>query len=398
MKEYPAAILLAYLLFSVGGCKDKESRIERAIEDGVDVITNHLELYKVKGEASNLTLELSFVLDFENSKFANIGISDVAGFDIDSAGNIYIWTHTSSEYHIFKFDEHGHHVSSFGRRGQGPGEHDAVVHLSINEQNEILISNNYGRVMVLLDSDGNYIRQISLSSDYVFPAFLKNGNILIMKFLPINAEGIIECPIILCNEKFEEIALLHQGYKLPNWLRAKKINGLMTSGGNYPPWCISGGFIYIANQNNGYEFLVYDFMGVLQKKIRKEYTHVPVPEHVKKQVLKVFEENPLQKEYQIKDKVYFPDFMPPFQYFFVDKGGRLFVMTNEETAERKYKYNIFNSDGVFICETSLDNIGNVNSGLWGGPFEVRINNDCIYYLRAKENGYKELVVHRMIWE
>jgi hypothetical protein len=99
-----------------------------------------------------------------------------------------------------------------------------------------------------------------------------------------------------------------------------------------------------------------------------------------------------------KGKLYFPDSMPPFQYFFPDDQGRLFVMTFEKgETPGSYLYDIFNPDGVFVGRTSLDNSGNEATEIWGGPFEVRAKNDLLYYLRAKPSGYQELVVCLMTW-
>ena len=54
------------------------------MEDGVEVIVNHLEPYKIKGEPSTLHLEEKFTLDTERDEIAEIGLTDTQDFDVDS--------------------------------------------------------------------------------------------------------------------------------------------------------------------------------------------------------------------------------------------------------------------------------------------------------------------------
>ncbi len=106
-------------------------------------------------------------------------------------------------------------------------------------------------------------------------------------------------------------------------------------------------------------------------------------------------ERPDQEKY--RKIAYFPKHLPPFQFFFVDEGGDLFVMTYEKgSSPRKYIYDIFNENGIFIARTQLENISILD--MRELPLNVMALNGRIYCLREKENGYKELVVYKMIWE
>jgi len=203
-------------------------------------------------------------------------------------------------------------------------------------------------------------------------------------------------PIVLCNSELKTLTTLHPGYKIPNWVRAKKINGLRTNI-NWFPWSLSDKDIYIANDDKGYELLVYDFTGTLIKKIQKEYAPVQVPESVKKDVLDDIL-RPELEQFNIKDKIYFPKYMYPFQYFVTDDMGTLYVMTNEKGEKPgEYLYDIFDPDGIFIERMRLDNSGNEETAKWGGPYQVRVRNDHIYSLRKKESGYQELIIYKLVW-
>ena len=92
------------------------------MEDGVEVIVNHLEPYKIKKEPTTLNLEEEFIVDFERDDLAELSLTAPWGFAVDSDGNLYFVTSKTRDNCIFKFDRNVNFITSFGRRGQGPGE------------------------------------------------------------------------------------------------------------------------------------------------------------------------------------------------------------------------------------------------------------------------------------
>jgi hypothetical protein len=389
-------ILVISLLFY---CAPKQDKVERIIEDGVEVVLNHLEPYKIKGEPSTLILEEEFILDLERDDLAEAGMMDIGGFDVDSEGNIYLWCIMSSEDFIFKFNPKGEFVRSIGRKGQGPGELEGPFNLRINDRDEILVSERRRKKLVVINKNGDFIREIPIAGNHFMMTLLENRKILAMQSIFIREEGVTELPIVIYNENLEEVATLHKGQKAPNWVLAKEINGLTTNV-NLSSWSISKGLVYLGNQDNGYEFLVFNSEGILIRKIRKEYAPVKVPAYVKEKVFERIDNHPVLKrpDLKIKNKIYFPDNMLPFQYFFTDDKGRLFVMTHEKGKRPKeFVHDIFSHDGVFIGRTSLDNSGNRLAAMWGGPFDVRAQDNRLYCMRGKDSGYQEIVVHKMIW-
>ena len=49
-------------------------------------------------------------------------------------------------------------------------------------------------------------------------------------------------------------------------------------------------------------------------------------------------------------------------------------------------YDIFDANGELIGRTELEG------------YQVKFKGDCVYCIRQKESGYKELVVYQMIWD
>jgi len=388
-------ILLLNLLF-FSSCSGQKAMWKGSIEDidGVTFIHNPID---PKGEENeNLQIEKLFVIDLGNEKLVETGISDVIGFDVDSNSNIYFWTINSSENYIYKFNINGKFLTSFGHVGQGPGELELPYQLRINKKDEIIISDRSRLKLIIYNTEGKLIRELSLAPNHEMSTLLDDERILAQEANFIMEEGVTQMPIVICNKELETLNTLHSGNKIPNWVRAKKINGLQTNK-NWYPWNICDDNIFIGNELNGYEFIVYNFDGTLIRRIKKEYKPIAVSEIIKQSVKKAILRPDLE-QFNLKDKIHFPEHMPPFQYFFTDDVGRLYVMTNEEGENPgEFIYDIFNTEGIFTGRISLNNSGNMLNSKWGGPFEVKAKKELLYLLRKKKNDFKELVVYKMNW-
>jgi len=83
-------------------CGQKQQEIERYIEDGVEVIVNHLEPYKIKGKPTNLILEEEFTIDTEKDDILHqaglcldkISLCELSPFSFRSF-SIFPWTSES---------------------------------------------------------------------------------------------------------------------------------------------------------------------------------------------------------------------------------------------------------------------------------------------------------------
>jgi len=391
-------ICLVSILIFTSFCGSKQDVVEKITEDGIEVVINHLEPYKIKGEPSLLSLLKEITIDTEVNIFAELGVTDVLDFCVDSEGHLYLRTRRSGQDLIYKFDSEGKFQLSFGREGQGPGELMSPKSLIENEEGHIEISDNANRRQYFFDKNGELIREISLPQDIERANILSDGNILAIKRHFNRDAGRGERPIVLSRKDFAEIKILHPGKSIPNLMLAKTINPLELYM-DFNTFRVSKNLIYIGNYGRDeYEFLVYDIEGKMIRKIRKEYTTVKVPNQIKEELLNMAEELNLN---DVLKKVKFPEFYPPFQFFFLDDMGRLYVMTHERGKNpSSFIYDIFNSDGYYIARIELDNYGvsPYSANELPLPLSVESKNNRIYILREKESGYKELVVYRMKWE
>jgi hypothetical protein len=375
------------------GCQDKEVNVERFMEDGVEVVVNHLEPYKIKGESNTLIIEKEFTIDTEKDEIAKIGITDMEDFDVDSEGSIYFFlSRGSDENLVYTFDKNANFVSTFGRRGQGPGEIQNPSYLSITKKDEIPIQDRYRSVLLIFDRKGNLIKEIKVTSLHpdgrgyftFFP--LENGNYLAKGMnldLSTNHRSYL---LYLVDSKFEKLKELDKfdfGLNIGVATKAEGIPRVYDSK-------VTNGMIYAGNEKRGYEILIYDLDGKLLRKVRKKYIPVDVPDEFKETLLG------MRGIARFKDKIYFPDKMPPFHYFFLDDEGRLYVKTYEKGDKQgEYIHDIFDSNGVFIARKSMAGYGN-----WATPGiplnRAKAKNHRLYCIREKESGFKELVVYKII--
>ena len=377
-------IYLCLILCLFYHCGPKKEIIEKYVEDGVEVIVNHIEPYKVEKEASHLYLEEEFRINTEKEDIMATGLTDINYINVDSEGSIYCLNEKCQENFILKFNRNGNFVTGFGRKGQGPGELQMPILPLINSQDEVVVMDQGRRELFFFAKDGTFIKSISrdASTIGVFP--LENGNYLMATVIfDPQSDNIMEYPFSVFSSNFKEIRELDR-LKFPNYLRGIKQKAT-------PPgflWSVTPRNVYFGNEEQGYEIRMYDLEGNLVRKIKKEYKKVRIPEEY-------IEEQTEGMSDALRQRIYFPEYFPPFQCAFPDDKERLYVITNEKgNNPGEYMCDIFNPAGIFITRTSLAGI--METGLILLPPVAR--NDRLYCIEETESGYRELVVYKMRWE
>ena len=262
-------LLLCLLIF----CGQKQDEVEIIIEDGIEVVLNHLEPYKIKGEAGNLILQEQFTIDTEKDEIAAIGLSDISGFDVDSEGNIYLRNRPdSAEKHFFKFDSTGQFTAAFGSNGQGPGEFNWAWLPRISQTDEIFVSDLFQRKLVVFDTNCNLVREIPITMEIseIYP--LVDGKSLIVRRIRDVTRETDPHSIGLFSSDLKEIKELDK--YIFTGSEAEKRDSTR-------PYIftlsITRNYIYIGNIERGYEICVFDMEGKLIKKrtlTEKLYTKV----------------------------------------------------------------------------------------------------------------------------
>jgi len=354
--------------------------VDRIIEDGVEVVINHLEPYQT-GNISSFNLEEIFKIDTEKDEIENLGISDIQGFEVNSEEEIFILkTRKGEGDFIFKFNRNGEFVESFGPQGEGPGEFQNPYHIALDNEDNIVIIDSGRPILLKYDKDGVFINDYKMTRGEVRVTSGPRANLLVLEgsFDPENGKQIFS--LKLSNPDLEVLQPIdNYSFEWPPREKFRPTEPLFC-------WSASRDNIFVAKEGREYEIWVYDFNGKLIRKIKKEYKQIPVSEDYKKKLLKQFPDN-------LRNRIYFPEFHPPFQSLVAGDDGTLLVPTFEEgNIPGEFMFDIFNEEGVFIGRKSL-NILIREGHLW-----VRIRGNKLYCLKEEETGYKALFVYNMKWE
>ncbi len=336
---------LILITFIVSYCGTQQEKVDKVIEDGVEVVINHLEPYKI-GSQSSFTLEEILKIDTEEDEISNLGIADILGFEASSVGEIFILKTMSGEGDfIFKFDRDGEFVKSFGLQGQGPGEFQNPRHIALDSEDNIVII-DYGRVPLLkYNKEGTFLDgyEMPRGDRRVTPGPRANLLVWGRSYNRDKEKALYSFELKLLNPDLEVLQVID---KFSFWVSREKVRA--TEPSLY--WSASHNNIYVANEERGYEIWVLDFKGKLIRKIQKEYREIPVSENYKKKRLHSFPEYARET---MKDVLYFPAFHPPIQSIVAGDDGVLLVSTFEEGKNpREFMFDIFNEEGVFIGRKS----------------------------------------------
>ncbi len=389
------AALLSLCVSLLLQCGPKPDGVEKIFEDGVEVVINHLEPYSLPGEPSILHFNEVLSIDTEKDEIAETGLTNIESFALDSKGNLFFIQRRSSDNFIYKFDKTGRFVSSFGRKGQGPGEFEWGGEIQIDENDRIMAKDMTKDKFFIFDTDGTLLDEIKLDENIEPVEYLGDQKYLAFRQIQDPDNAVFRNYYGIANHTLSEFKEFYN-FEFEDAVRATQYRPVR------PGFVLgaSATHIFIGNsKTEDYEILVYDFNGNLRRKIIKEFRPVEIPEEFKTLIKKVL--GRYERGQELIKKLVYPPHMPAFRYLFTDGQGRLFVMTNEREGEREYWYDIFTKGGVFIGRTKLDNVQiNYVEGkrYTTSTKPVKVKDDRLYCLREKDSGYLELKIYRMTWE
>jgi hypothetical protein len=382
MRKYFYILILCVLTFS---CSTEKEVIDTVIEDGVEVVLNHLEPYKVEDEPTDFHLQEELTIDLGSEEIGELGIADTMNCEIDSKGCIYFtYSHKQGDM-VYKFSGNGRFLKSWGKKGQGPGEMQFIISTYMTPEDNLIVSDHSNRRILWFSDEGELINEIAYPRESNYYIIYPKGSERFVGSLRTSASPdseYIDFIFDLLDQNFEVISKLDV-YKYPNPItkgrRGINVNYFFKAKR-------SGDYIYVGNEDRGYEIQKFDLQGNLIKKIRKEYIPVKVPASIIKERKERFSRPDM--------KFYFPEHYLPICDFFLDDNNRLYVMTFEkDEISGEYWYDIFNPEGIFRRRKTLP----ILSG--GEIFAfAKIKNDKLYCFQEKEDGYRIFKVYNMSWD
>jgi hypothetical protein len=374
-------VWLAILIFVIGGCSRQESRVEKVVEDGIEVVLNRVEPHRLPDAQKPVGLEEEWIIDLEDESVSAIGLYLLDTFAVDAEGNIYILSLRSERDHIFKFTRDGKFDKSFGMNGQGPGELARPNAVTLTPNQELLVTDPINAKLVYLTREGELIREVSLNRNIpIVQPVSHNRFVVFGRMRPDIEKRFMKYPLELCDDKIGPIKMLDE-YRMENFRVTQRLRGTQPGFA----LAVGGSRIFIGNEARDYEIWVFDKEGILIKKIRKEHYPLPITEAIKEKALARYDEN-------VKPLVFFPDTLPPFRTITADEEGTLYVVTFEEgDSPEENIIDVFNPDGAFVGRLSAKVFVSPST-----PIDAVASNGRFYYIRETESGFKQLVAEKII--
>jgi hypothetical protein len=376
-------LIFPVMALAFAACGADQTQVEIISEEGVDVVLNQLKPHRVEGEASDLTFEELFSIDTEDAKILETGLTDIETFDVDSAGNIYAISWRSNGDYIYKFDPQGNFVTSFARRGDGPGEMMFGGTVQVWSDTTLMAKDPTLTKFQTFSLDGEFLREMPLKERFSIVQILRNGSFLITWQRDVIAERKRVDYVGLCSVIYEPI----KEFDSHGWIIPEVADRVVVGMGSLV-YAASRDFIYVGNPDREYDIWVFDPEGSLVRKIRKEYKPVRIPSEYQESVLSRYPEGSAMRQ-----KIVFRTHWVPFRYFIADDEGRLYAMTYEDGENTgEAVYDVFNPGGIFLTRAVIANKGASR------PLPARILGGRLYCVAEKENGHKTLVVSSTLWE
>ena len=277
-------------------------------------------------------------------------------FDVDDEGNIYLLESLAGRISVY--DKEGNIVGQFGKKGQGPGEFENSVFLTVSKDKKIYVIDRSKKAIQIFDSQGKWLEQKRLPSlgminslkidSTGFPYIQDTRNLLALQDKERIRRGVgwLGC-LSKYDGKFEKIA------EVDTWENAFiKLSG--EGGANrvlyhdifYYQTALDGS-LYLGNSSS-YEIRQHTSEGRVKTIIRKKTNRIPTTKKDRTNLMKYF---PNLKEMDLDISKIKPFF---FDFHVLDNIGLLVGTYENEWNEEGVLYcDLFDQDGLYIAKVKV---------------------------------------------
>ena len=330
-------------------------------EGDVTVVHNPKEPM-FKGAAFSLKEDLTIPTTGANDRYM---ISDVRQVIIDDEGRIYVLDSKSADIKVF--DALGRFLRTIGRQGQGPGEINLPMQISINRTKKEICVLQSSRRVSFFGLDGNFLRHVSTSTIWGLAGRVDSmGNLVL-------TEGIFAPPEMwYALKKFDpNMKLIVELARTP----APKV----TAFDPFLPiarWTLDDQDNIIYGYPKTYEILVFGAQNKLVRKIQKEYNPIKVSDA---------EIEEAKKDLPAGITPAFSNFHSAFRNLLVDEEGRIYVQTWRKDANGQCVfYDLFDKEGRYLAVLNLKERAMIRKGK-------------MYSVDEDEDGYQTIKRYAVTW-
>jgi len=365
-------LLLAVLIFFVTVSLVRADKIEVKTIDGVQVVFNPKKPAPPRGALTKLTLKEEFSLG-EGKKEEEI-FSEISSFTVDDEGNIYLLDRKENK--ILVFDKKGKYLRSFGKKGQGPGEISGPVGIRLTPARELLVEDSLNQRFAFFSLDGKFLRSISTGKFFGLAGveFDSQAKMIAQHF--VFEKNKVGQEIKKFDKELNPLFTIATDYMN---IMAGKINPLSM----LTIYRVGKNDTILISNLDRYEIKVLNSEGKVIKRILKEWEPIKISDEYKKERLAQLP----PETAMFKDRIEVPKVFPPYENFFLDEQGRIFVKTYETgKMKEEHLFDIFDAAGNYIAKIALK--GN-DHFIKGGK---------LYSVEETEDGFQVLKCYSLRWE
>jgi len=331
------------------------------IENGVEIVKNPREpIYSGKILSLKEDLSLGEVTKYQSLFYA------AKELDVDYEQNIYVLDWLAG--HILVFDQNGKALRTIGRKGQGPGEFQRPMDISIFG-NQLMV-HDLERSISFFTLKGEFIKSVtSIDILRISDVYCDSlGNIVAQTspvFDPANPKHVYR-------KYNHNMNMIFQFAETP---RSDDL-GPNNPFGAFGSIAVDREDNIIFGYPNDYVIEIFNTNGKLIRKIEKEYSLLKLTNQDRRE---------MKKENPGRNGINYPKYKPPFRRFFIDDEGRIYVGTWEKPSRSEYYYDIFDPEGKYLAKIDL----------MGKPILCR--NGKMYSIESNDEGDQFVKRYKMIW-
>ncbi len=232
------------LFYYIPGTVYSQSTYSEETRSGIRYISNITPAW-----GNNVKIKLEFVrkygdLETDDENYQFYRPKDA---DLDPAGNVYILD--AGNYMIKTFNRNGIFISSFGNKGQGPGEFTGPSVLDVAPDGRIIVNDLAMRKVQIFDKNGKYLQQI------------RHGSKLPQKILALNSGN-----IAVSYRKYR-VTEENQEYLISVFNKSGNLLKELTLPRDYddPTTTFFGNSLFIAADKNDNIFVCFEFQNRIEK-------------------------------------------------------------------------------------------------------------------------------------
>ncbi len=390
MRIAPIVAILS-VVAAAAACGGTEAGAKRIRENGLEVVLNPRVPPARPGAAPRVRLEFLRAIDMGGEAMAAAGIADVISFDVDPEGALYVLGPPIGKGPVVhRLSAEGKVLASFGALGQGPHEMRYPNELEAVGADAVWVLESPTNTVYAFGRDGRPIEDFKPSCGFEQVTPLAGGGFLVHRLEPTDlTQRYLTSAIGVRDPQFNLVRELDRFDRIPNRTVYQQVPEPYVSGIDQVflgRRC--GDRIVTGNSGRGYDLRVFTTTGRPVRAIRKDRVPVPVTESDRGSVLEYYR----QGMADFAEKIYFPANWHPFQSFFGDDDGWLYVVTYEPGVKPREKMvDVFDRDGVLVERLSFEAVqmgpGRVLAAARGG---------LLYAVRETDQGFKTIAVYRIV--